>query len=137
MIFAMAMGILSAFVVLIVMARIGLKKFMGYPAFMDAGVTVLLAWLLHGSYVGMVAAIIGGLVFSGMITVIRRMYGYSKLERRGLKLVWVDHYSPAYTHTMDTFKQMGKGNTTACLNLKSSKLLIASIAVLFVLASVL
>lgn len=89
MIFAIAMGVLSAFVVLIVVARCGLKKAMGYPAAMDVSVTVALAWLLHGSYVGMVAAIIGGLVFSCIITVVRKIHGYAKIERVGWRIKWV------------------------------------------------
>lgn len=113
MIFAVAIGILSAFVILIAMSRINLKKFMGYPATMDVLVTVLLIWMLHGSYVGMVAAVIGGLFFSGMITVIRRMHGYTKLERRGFRYVWVEHYGSIHNR-----KQQG---STLCLNLNLSK----------------
>lgn len=91
MIFAVCVGVLSAIAVLIVMARIDLKKFMGYPAMTDIGVTLVLAMLLYGTYVGIVAAIIGGLFFSGLVTVIRRVYGYKRLERKGLNLVWVDY----------------------------------------------
>lgn len=90
MIFACAIGVLSCIVVLIAMARIDLQKFMGYPAIMDVAVTLLLMWMLHGSYVGMVAAVIGGLVFSLAITVIRRCYGYKRLTWRG----WVTHPAP-------------------------------------------
>lgn len=91
MLFAVTVGFLSAITVLIVMSRLGLKKFMGYPALMDAGVTVLLAWFMYGTYTGMVAAIVGGLVFSGLVTIIRKFYGYSKLKRVGFKLRWVEH----------------------------------------------
>lgn len=85
--FAIAIGILSALVVLIVLARMDIKKFMGYPAIMDVLVTVILVIMLHGTYVGMVAAIIGGLVFSGAITIIRKVYGYRLLTRKG----WVTY----------------------------------------------
>ena len=136
MIFAVCMGILSAFVVLIVCWRLGIKKFMGYPAFMDAFVTVALAWLLHGSYVGMVAAIIGGLVFSGMITVIRKAYGYSRLERKGLRIVWVEYEGTWHKKVRATAQNatstISKG-TNQCLNLKLSGVQIACIAALFVL----
>lgn len=93
MIFAIFIGILSALVVLIAMARMDIRKFMGYPATMDILVTVLLIAMLHGSYVGMVAAVIGGLVFSALITVIRKTYGYKRLHRVKMKLVWVA-YNP-------------------------------------------
>lgn len=91
MLFASAIGVLSALVVLIAMSRIDIRKFMGYPAIMDILVTCLLIMMLHGSYVGMVAAVIGGLVFSGMITVIRKCMGYKRIHRHGVRFVWVDY----------------------------------------------
>lgn len=140
MIFAIAMGVLSAMVALIVVARLGIKKFMGYPAFMDVAVTVALAWLLHGSYVGMVAAIIGGLVFSAAITVIRKMYGYTKLERRGFKIVWVEH-EPTWTAKikstiLNTQQDLKEGTwKLPCLNLNLSRWSTVCIAGLLILAS--
>lgn len=83
MLFAMGTGILMAFTILIVMARLGLRKFMGYPAILDAIVVLLLGWLLHGTFGGITAAITGGLFFSLMITVVRKYYGYSRFTRRG------------------------------------------------------
>ena len=88
MLAAMSTGILMAITIFIVMARIGnIRKWMGYPAFLDAGVVLLLALLLHGTFGGMAAAISGGLFFSLMITVIRRYYGYAKFTRRGWVVV--------------------------------------------------
>lgn len=87
MFFAMGTGILMSFTILIVMARLGLRKFMGYPAILDATVVLLLGALLHGTFGGVTAAISGGLFFSLMITVIRRLYGYEKLTRRGWVVV--------------------------------------------------
>ena len=91
--FAITIGILSAIVILIVMARLGLRKFMGYPAIMDVLVTIFLAALLHGTYAGMTAAVIGGLFFSLMITVIRRCYGYTRLTRTGWKYYEGEYYT--------------------------------------------
>lgn len=86
---ALVIGVLSALAILIVMMRLGIRKFMGYPALMDALVVLMLILMLHGTYVGMVAAVVGGLVFSGVITLIRRVWGYARLERRGVKLKWI------------------------------------------------
>lgn len=82
-------GILSAFAVLVVMARMNLKRFMGYPVACDIVVTLLLTLILMGSFSGMVAAIIGGLAFSGLVTLYRRLFGYERLVRTGFKLQWV------------------------------------------------
>ena len=87
MFFAMGTGILMSFTILIVMFRLGIRKFMGYPALLDATIVFLLGFLLHGTFGGITAAITGGLFFSLMITVIRRFYGYSRLTRRGWVVV--------------------------------------------------
>jgi hypothetical protein len=91
MFFACAVGVLSAITVMVVMARIDLKKFMGYPAIMDCFVTALLAILLYGTYTGIVAAIVGGLFFSFIVSIVRRVYGYKRLERKGFKWHWVEY----------------------------------------------
>lgn len=72
---AAMIGLISAIVVLIIQARLDLRKFMGYPALMDAVVTLLIAWVLYGTFAGMTAAAFGGLFYSLMITLIRRYYG--------------------------------------------------------------
>lgn len=83
-------GILSSLTILIVMWRIDLKKFMGYPAVLDATVTLALIAALHGTLGGISAGIVGGMFFSLMITVIRACYGYDRLQRIGWKLAWVN-----------------------------------------------
>lgn len=138
MIFAVAIGILSAFAVLVAFWRMDIKKFMGYPAAMDFGVTIILLWMLHGSYVGMVAAVIGGLVFSGCITLIRKGYGYKKLHWRNFKLVWVEYEGTwkrainDQVHNVSTNIKQGKSK---CLNLKLSVPQIACIVAFLILAS--
>lgn len=138
MIFAIAIGILSAFAVLVAFWRMDIKKFMGYPAAMDFGVTIILLWMLHGSYVGMVAAVIGGLVFSGCITVIRKGYGYKKLHWRKFKLVWVEYPGTwkqaldKQVHNVTTNLNQGKQK---CSFLKLSTPQIACIVVFCLLLS--
>lgn len=90
------MGALSAFSVIIVMYRLGIRRFLGYPAILDASVVVVLGLLLHGSIAGMMAAIIGSLFFSLLITILRRIHGYERLERSGLTFRWVHHDAPVH-----------------------------------------
>lgn len=78
-------GILGAITVLIVLARLGIRKFMGYPALLDAGIVLVLALLFHGTYAGTIAAVIGGLFFSALITVIRKVYGYQVITFKGIR----------------------------------------------------
>ncbi len=85
MTFVILTGVLSAVAVIVIMSRIGMKKFAGYPALCDAAVTMLLAYLLFGTWSGMVAAIIGGLTFSVFLTIYRNLFGFSKLTKEGWK----------------------------------------------------
>ena len=87
MLFAILTGILMSITLLIVMARIGIRKFMGYPAILDIAIVVALAMLLHGTLGGITAAISGGLFLSLVITIIRIVYGYERLTFRGWVVV--------------------------------------------------
>lgn len=78
-------GILSAVAITVVMMRIDMKKFAGYPAICDMAVTLGLTFLLYGTWSGIVAAIIGGLTFSVMLTVYRYLFGYSRFTIKGWK----------------------------------------------------
>ena len=73
----MFMGALSAIAVLAVLMRLGIKRFLRYPAILDVTVSVLLAVIFSGTFGGMVAAITGGLIFSGLVTLLRLYYGMS------------------------------------------------------------
>lgn len=132
MMFAAGIGILSAIVLLIVMARLGIRKFMGYPAVLDVVVTLTLAWLLHGTYVGMTAAIIGGLFFSLMITIIRKTLGYQRLTTRG----WVSSQGDWTAAVLSKLTLIPSEGITQCLNLKSSKLWACCMVFLLILLSV-
>lgn len=125
MLFAMGTGILMAFTVLIVIARLGMRKFMGYPAVLDASIVIVLGWLLHGTFGGITAAITGGLFFSLMITVIRKYYGYSRLTHRG----WVTNYG--------VFGKPATNWREVCSKLLASKALLPCIALLLIFLSVL
>lgn len=111
MLFAAGTGILSAFTILIVLYRINLKKFMGYPAILDGVIVFVLAFLLHGTLGGVTAAIVGGLFFSMAITVIRKYHGYARYSFRQRRWVYTD----------GDFTNLFNGERK-CLNLNLSKL---------------
>lgn len=97
MIFYMTSGILLSWTLLIIMYRLNLKRFLGYPAIMDAGGTLLLGALLHGTLGGMIAAISGGLFLSLIITVLRHYYGYARYNWR--TKTWLVHQGKFETAT--------------------------------------
>jgi len=133
MLFAMGTGILMSFTLLIVMARLGLRKFMGYPAILDAAVVLLLGWLLHGTFGGIAAAITGGLFFSVMITVIRKYYGYSRFTYKGWKIQSRGVFNETtYKH----YNNLDWKEKCHISKLKQLKPLLLCIAVLLILLSV-
>ena len=92
--FPIVLGFLSAVAIYIILARLGsdvLMKLMGYPALTSTLVVCAMVLMLHGSVTGLVAAVIGGLCFELFITLHRRWCGYSKVERNGFRMEWVNH----------------------------------------------
>lgn len=83
--FAIIIGLLTAIAIYIVTLRLGASRFMGHPALTSALVVFLLVVMLHGTYVGMVAAVVGGLFFEGIITMHRKAFGYERLTIKGWK----------------------------------------------------
>ena len=67
------MGALSALAILLVMFRLGIKRFLRWPALTDVLVSVLLAWVFAGTLGGMIAAITGGLIFSVLLFIIQKV----------------------------------------------------------------
>ena len=88
MIFA---GILSASAMIFIMLKMNLKKLCGYDIYIDIGFTGLLAWMLSGTYSGMMAAIIGGIIVSIFLAFVKKVNGYSKLKLVNKRLIWRDY----------------------------------------------
>lgn len=84
-------GFLAAIAVIVVLMRMDLKKFLGYPVMMDIVVTLILSYLLYGTFGGMVSAIIAGLFFSLFLTLLRRLYGYKRLTLKRFRFVWQEY----------------------------------------------
>lgn len=75
-------GLITAlcFIILFLkMRRNTLQKLLGFDVPIDLGVTLLMMWLFSGTFQGMAAAMIGGLVFSLMLWGLKFLVGYAKL----------------------------------------------------------
>ncbi|WP_448191886.1 hypothetical protein [Azospirillum sp. sgz301742] len=83
------LGFLVACSLVALIFRIGVKRVFGYGALADLAGMALLTALFHGTYAGMVVAIIAGLFFSGFIYALRRQLGYERYEFRTRKWVAV------------------------------------------------
>jgi hypothetical protein len=87
------MGILSAVALLIIMTRLGLRKFVGYPVIVDITGSALFAVLFAGTLTGMMVAVIAALTLSGMIWVVRFLMGF---ERFNFKTRHWEYSKPRY-----------------------------------------
>jgi len=80
-------GIVTALAVIVVLAKIGLRKCLYFDIPLDISVTIVLAMIFAGTFSGMFAAIVGGLVFSVTLTVLKKVIGYEKPTRDGWVMV--------------------------------------------------
>lgn len=59
-----------------------LRRMLGYTIPIDITVTLFLTWLLAGTYSGMMAAIVGGILFSVILEVAKYFIGYERLQNK-------------------------------------------------------
>ena len=76
-------GVVSALAVLVLLFKIGIRKCLYFDVPLDIGVTVFLGIIFSGTYSGMIAAIIGGLIFSIILWGLKNFIGYERLTRKG------------------------------------------------------
>lgn len=81
-------GVIAAVAMIFLMLKLDIKKICGYDILVDITFTGLLAWMLAGTYSGMMAALIGGAIVSIFLFITKKVNGYSKLTRKG----WVTYY---------------------------------------------
>lgn len=84
-------GILSACGAIFLLLKLDLQKVCGYDLYVDVGFTGLLAWMLSGTYSGMMAAIIGGIILSVFLAFAKKINGYKKLTITNRKLQWREY----------------------------------------------
>lgn len=92
MLIAIFMGLLSAIALIVIMARLNIRKFMGYPVLVDITGTILFCILFAGTLTGMMVAVIAGLTLSLMVYIVRQLLGFERYNR---KQGWT-YYPPRY-----------------------------------------
>jgi drug/metabolite transporter superfamily protein YnfA len=90
-------GLMTVFMVFCLMARINLKRFLGYPNAVDIIFTAFCLVAMHGTFSGIVAAAFAGVFMSVGLWFIRCTIGAERLGwRRGTKwysipkLKWIE-----------------------------------------------
>ena len=90
MIFYILAGVASAIGVLFMLFKLDIKKVLAFDVFVDIGASLLLIVMFAGTFAGMMAAVIAGSIISIVLYIIKRMLGFKKLSRKGLRMVWVN-----------------------------------------------
>ena len=65
-------GILSAFGLLLLLLKVGGRKVIGADIFVDIAITITLLICFYGTYSGMVAAMLGGLIASIVLFIMKK-----------------------------------------------------------------
>jgi len=81
-------GIIAAIAMIFLMLKMNLRRLCGYDIFIDIGFTGLLAWMLAGTFSGMVAALIGGAIISVFLYIVKQRIGAERLVFKNRKLQW-------------------------------------------------
>lgn len=89
----MSAGMLSAVAFYIVFWKLGIERVCGYDVYVDVTATIVLMLMFAGTYTGMIAAVIAGLLLSVALSITKKMRGYEKLERTGY-FTWKWRYYP-------------------------------------------
>ena len=91
-------AIMAVLGLLIMMGRLNLKRFLGYPNTVDISASLLFLWMFEGTFSGMVVAGFASLVLSLILWILRASVGAERLRIRRIgwvrfKLYW--HHIPA------------------------------------------
>lgn len=81
-------GIIAALAMIFLMLKMNLRRLCGYDVFIDIGFTGLLAWMLAGTFSGMMAALVGGAIISIFLYVVKQRVGAERLVFHNFKLKW-------------------------------------------------
>ena len=73
-------GILSALGLLLLVLKVGGRKTIGADIFIDVAITVTLMVCFYGTYSGMVAAMLGGLITSVILFIMKKTMMHEKLK---------------------------------------------------------
>ena len=82
-------GAMTVIGVLLMLARLNIKRFLGYPNTVDILFTLLMLWMFAGTFSGMVAAGFASLFMSIILWVLRSTLGAERMAIRKGKLWFI------------------------------------------------
>lgn len=90
MLFAGILTAMGVVILLLKLKKLWLRRLLGYDILLDLSVTALMAMIFMGTYSGMMAAIVGGIVFSLSVHVIKMIIGSEYAVLQGRQLIWIE-----------------------------------------------
>lgn len=78
----MFVGVVTAIAVIVVMAKLNIRRFLWCEAVVDVAFTIALMIMFAGTLGGMIAAVVGGLVLSIALWLLKKQMGYERLVFR-------------------------------------------------------
>jgi hypothetical protein len=82
-------GAMMALTFFAMMGRINMRRFLGYATWIDVFFTIIMFWLFAHTFSGVVAGSVAGLCMAAGLTLLRKTMGYERIQRKGLKFIWV------------------------------------------------
>lgn len=86
------MGGLTAFAFFIFLLKLPApvrSKLLGFDLLLDIAATIAMMLAFAGSYSGMAAAVVGGLIFSALLIITKRLLGYDHAMWHNSRFHWV------------------------------------------------
>lgn len=81
-------GVIASVAMIFLLFKLDIRKALGYDALVDILFTGLLAWMLAGTFSGMMAALLGGAILSVFLFITKKFLGYKVLVWKARKLQW-------------------------------------------------
>lgn len=73
-------GIIAALAMLFLLFKMNIRRLLAYDVIIDIATTAGLAVLFQGTYSGMIAAAVGGVVISIVLFLMKKTMGYERLH---------------------------------------------------------
>lgn len=91
---AIIAGLVASTSMLFLLVKLNLRRCLGYDWFFDIVITLFLAYLFTGTYAGMSAAMIGGLLLSVKLVILKKLVGAERVDIKSSwtqkTIVWVE-----------------------------------------------
>lgn len=81
-------GLMIVITTLILLSRINLRRFLGYPNTVDITFTLMMLWMFHETFSGIVAGAFAGVFMSVLLGVLRGVMGAERLEWKVRRSFW-------------------------------------------------